>query len=648
MSCSNFASEVPFTARLQGRTAKEKRFSFTGGIDFLSSGHTSATCHRSKPSTDTAKTLVAISPSYNKIRKQASTRSTKTAPRPHTGIPREKEAFNVSNPSPRDARTVSYSSTLPPAKPTTVPVFRYFKRAIMDRCTPKDKAEGGSYATFFRKVFSRSKAEPSEGKKGVAKLIIPEKPVLNGVGSDLRDLRFFLGNESLKICRQLCRIQDDDEKHIHVLSYRVGSLPFSVRQFDPEEAPHNLLLPSTIVENTADDEEQEMMKVFMQNFIAMLPAGCDKISRKANPSGLVFRLLPSPIIPSAARYLGAAFWLWLCAIDDQIEKLGQKDFEEAIEEIKRVFNSESPSDPESRVVQTSFALRDLVERTELHQPTFNDVDGSNWRRSFLDAIVEILYAFEGERPLLDQFEKGDEKVKLADWMVLRLVTISARPFMVLARASLGLQPTLSPAGNTIKSVLTGVSTRRGRSDSAQTFTPDIEWEEDVSRLEVLAQCAMGLENDILGWEKDHAEENILNSVEILFQVYQHRQSAMREMVLMHNYVVNQMCLLAETVLHKYPETAPNSAVSPTHTLFRVDAFRVPNSLPPLIQASGLASPTSPETSNVKLLQRVKSKVHRGDFDRDEAVSGQVQYVMILLGFVQGMAVWTSKAKRYAV
>ncbi|KAF3909858.1 hypothetical protein ABW21_db0205535 [Orbilia brochopaga] len=602
MSSSNFASERPRTARLQGRNAKEKRFSFSN-IEFLSTGYASSTCHRSKPSTDTTKTFVAGAPSHNKLRKQASTKSTKPT-RPLTGIPREKEPFNVSKPSPCDTRTINFSYPSPQAKPATVPVFRYLKRAIMDHCTSKDKAEGG-YATFFRKVFSRSKVETSEGKKGITKLTIPGKPVLNGVGSDLRDLRFFLGNESLKICRQLCRIQDDDEKHIHVLSYRVGSLPFSVRQFDTEEAPHNLLLPSTIIENTADEEEQEMMKVFMQNFIAMLPAGCDKISRKANPSSLVFRLLPSPVIPATARYLGAAFWLWLCAIDDQIEKLNKEDFEEAIEEIKRVFNSELPSDPESRVVQTSFALRDLVDRTELHQSSSSGATGASWRRSFLDAIMEILYAFEGERPLLDQFAKGDGKVKLADWMVLRLVTIS-----------------------------------------------DLEWEEDVSRLEVLAQCAMGLENDILGWEKDHAEENILNSVEILFQGYQHRQSAMREMVLMHNYVVNQMCLLAETVLCKHPNNAPTPPHSPAHTLFRVDAFRVPSSPPPLIQEhlapTGFPSPVSPEGSNSKLLQRVKSKVHRGDSGKEDVVPSQVQYVMILLGFVQGMAVWTSKAKRYAV
>ncbi|EWC44164.1 hypothetical protein DRE_06989 [Drechslerella stenobrocha 248] len=648
MACSNFASERPAVG-LRGRAANEKRFSLSGGIEFLSLGHPSSTSnHQSKPSTDTSRTLVPVNSGTNKLRRRHSTKNPYS--RINTKAPTERVSFNVSKSPVCDPQTKDLSSpSLKKTNPLTS--FRLLKVSIMDSMS-KDKAEK-TRGSFLRKIFTGGKAhEGPGGLNAVTKSDGPKSPVAKGTGSDLRDIRFYLGNDSLKICRQLCRIQDEDEKNIHILSHRVGSLPFSVRQFDTEDAPHNLLVPATVIENRADEDEQEMMKVFMENFISMLPSGCDKISRKANPAGLVFRLLPSPLIPAAARYLGAAFWLWLCAIDDQIEQLGQKDFEEAIEEIKKVFNSEVPSDTESRVVQTSYALRDLVESTELEPALAADTVTLGWRRCFLDAIMEILYAFEGERPLLDQFQRGEEKVKLADWMMLRLVTISARPFMVLARASLGQRPALSPVGNTVKSaVATGASTRRGRSDSAQTFTPDLEWEDDVSRLEVLAQCAMGLENDILGWEKDHAEENILNSVEILFQVSQHRQSAMREMVLMHNYIVNQMCLLAETVLAKhpgYPQTPPQS---PARTLFRVDTSRGPSSPPPVIKALAFPtppSPTTPKFADGKMTWRAKSKAQRVDSGPEGALPGQVQYIMVLMGFIQGMAVWTSKAKRYAV
>ncbi|KAK6337377.1 hypothetical protein TWF730_002779 [Orbilia blumenaviensis] len=562
-------------------------------------------------------------------------------PKINTTTLREKASFSVS-PS-------AYNNNIPklsPIPPSSS--FHYHRTPVMEPAAVKPKKSRG-YGAFIRKLFLCNKEETLEIHDPVTKAEILQQRVAPGTGSELRDLRFYLGNESLRICRRLCRIQDDDEKHIHVLSPRVGSLNFNVRQFDSDDAPHTLLLPATVFENESDELEQGMMNVFMENFISMLPSGTDKISRKANPSGLVFRLLPSPIIQPAARYLGAAFWLWLCAIDDQIEELDQRDFEEAIEEIKRVFVSQDPLDPQSRVAKTSFALRDLVQQTMLTSADAMEFgDQGVWRRSFLDAIMEILYAFEGERPLLSQFKKSEEHVKLADWMVLRIVTISARPFMVLARASLGLQPGLSQAGNTAKGTDSNLPTRRGRSDSAQTFTPDLEWEEEISRLEVLAQCAMGLENDILGWEKDHTEENILNSVEILFQIYQHRQSAMREMVLIHNYTVNQLCIQADGLLSKYSTDSFSPPVSPARTLFNMKTSRSPFPLPPSGQFQNFTgSPCDLEHTNT-FLGRIKSETGKSNYENELLLTTQGQYILILLGFVKGMAIWTSKAKRYAV
>ncbi|KAK6530919.1 hypothetical protein TWF281_007751 [Arthrobotrys megalospora] len=620
-------------ARPQSQRSREKRFSFTGGLDFLAAGRP-ASGHRSKPSTDTSNTLVGGPYCPNKLRKQLSVEKKqgnprRIRPRINTTALREKMS-GVSH-------SLTCNSNIPKLSSSpSSSSFLYHKMSVMEPVAAKAK-KPRSYGAFIRKLFFYAKEDALGSQDTVTKLEVKPQNVTPGTGSELRDLRFYLGNESLRICRRLCRIQDDDEKNLHVLSPRVGSLNFNVRQFDSEDAPHTLLLPATVFENEADESELGMMNVFMDNFVAMLPFGTDKISRKANPSGLVFRLLPSPIIQSSARYLGAAFWLWLCAIDDQIEELDQKDFEEAIEEIKRVFLSQDPLDPQSRVAKTSFALRDLVQQTDLKPANATDAENQDtWRRSFLDAIMEILYAFEGERPLLNQFKKGEEHVKLTDWMVLRVVTISARPFMVLARASLGLQPCLSQAGNTAKATSqTDIPIRRGRSDSAQTFTPDLEWEEEISRLEVLAQHAMGLENDILGWEKDHAEQNILNSVEILFQVYQHRQSAMREMVLIHNYTVNQLCLQADSLLSKYSADNSTPPVSPARTLFNV---KFP---------SPIGSPTDMEHTST-FMGRIRNKVTKPDHGKELLLPAQAQYIMVLLGFVQGMAIWTSKAKRYAV
>ncbi|KAK6500191.1 hypothetical protein TWF481_010541 [Arthrobotrys musiformis] len=636
--------EIPQRPQSQGY--KEQRTSFTDGLEFLKARRP-ASGHRKKKSTDSLNPAAGRPNSSKKLRKFPSMGTQqgsqpKVCPRINTSIPREKTSVSVS-PS-----LVCSTGTQPLATPSPGPFLYSCKVPIMEQVSPKPKRSRG-YGALIRKLLLCTKKGSSETKGTVTKAEVQPQKVTPGTGSELRDLRFYLGNESLRICRRLCRVQDEDEKNLHILSPRIGSLNFNVRQFDPDEASHTLLLPATVFDNEADEPEQGMMNVFMENFISMLPFGTDKISRKANPSGLVFRLLPSPIIEPGARYLGAAFWLWLCAIDDQIEELSQKDFEEAIEEIKRVFTSQDPLDHQSRVTKTSFALRNLVQQTELKPVNNMEIeDQDGWRRCFLDAIMEILYAFEGERPLLNQFKKSDEHVKLTDWMVLRIVTISARPFMVLARASLGLQPSLSQAGNTARGTGLDIPTRRGRSDSARTVTPDLEWEEEISRLEVLAQYAMGLQNDILGWEKDHAEENILNSVEILYQIYQHRQSAMREMVLIHNYVVNQLCLQADTLLSKYSADSLTPPVSPARTLFNV---RTPLFPPPISPtgtfSSPIGSPTNFEQTHT-FLGRIKSKVARPGQGEDLPLTAQAQYILVLLGFVKGMAIWTSKAKRYAV
>jgi len=65
----------------------------------------------------------------------------------------------------------------------------------------------------------------------------------------------------------------------------------------------------------------------LQEFINMLPQGCRKISKKADPSGLVARLLPINVVSKEARFVGSAFWLWLCAIDDITEDLIGEPFE---------------------------------------------------------------------------------------------------------------------------------------------------------------------------------------------------------------------------------------------------------------------------------------------------------------------------------
>lgn len=63
---------------------------------------------------------------------------------------------------------------------------------------------------------------------------------------------------------------------------------------------------------------------------------------------------------------------------------------------------------------------------------------------------------------------------------------TARPFMILAKASLGLEPVLSPFGNPLSEDYIPVSPDHRGGDN------------NVAKVECLLQLIMGLQNDILG------------------------------------------------------------------------------------------------------------------------------------------------------
>ena len=78
---------------------------------------------------------------------------------------------------------------------------------------------------------------------------------------------------------------------------------------------------------------------------------------------------------------------------------------------------------------------------------------------------------------------------MREWMAQRIITISTRPFVVLFRASCSLPTDLS--------------------------RPFLSTSSTLSQLQLLLQALLGLQNDILGWEKDHRQSNPLNAVEVL-------------------------------------------------------------------------------------------------------------------------------------
>ena len=130
----------------------------------------------------------------------------------------------------------------------------------------------------------------------------------------------------------------------------------------------------------------------------------------------------------------------------------------------------------------------------------------SWDDHFQQEVRKIFGALQAEKA----FHR--RRFTLCEWFRVRVVTISARPFMILARASLGLPCHLSvgPGGG------------------------------EAFDIQALVQVILGLQNDILGWEKDHQTNNLLNSIQVLVRDGIAPDAAFIHAVDSHNLLVRDL------------------------------------------------------------------------------------------------------------
>ncbi|CUS14158.1 unnamed protein product [Tuber aestivum] len=303
----------------------------------------------------------------------------------------------------------------------------------------------------------------------------------------------------------------------------------------------------------AGDAEEQGHGGSFERFVSMLPESCRDISEKASPLGLVPKLLPYGEISANARYIGSCFWMWLCIIDDLTETLTGEAWGKAESDLLRIFSEcpqGSPSSPSSTatsttikppasdIVQVSTALRTVIDETALQESPTNSSSSSSsshhtkddhfWRPMFLEAVREVIMGFRAERPLLAN-NGASSKIDLAEWMRVRIITISVRPFMIIARASLGLDPTLSPLGNPLA---------ENYQDLLRTSKESNR--NNLAKVECLLQLIMGLQNDIIGWEKDHKTKTPLNTIQILIKGGKRPTKALAQVIAIHNELVEHL------------------------------------------------------------------------------------------------------------
>lgn len=182
-----------------------------------------------------------------------------------------------------------------------------------------------------------------------------------------------------------------------------------------------------------------------------------------------------------------------------------------------------------------------------------------------------------------------------------------RPFLILARADLGLSPTVSRFGDPLHA---GYAHLVARANAARI--------DPLTKVECHLQLVMGLQNDILGWEKDSLAENPLNAIQILIQHGVAAPAAMADVTRMHNRLVESCIAHAEAAwAHPRSIPAPPDAGDPPAGYSRPSIFGV--------------------SYGATLAQR------RGA-ERAENVR---RYLELILGFANGMAMWMAVSKRYS-
>ncbi|TGZ81634.1 hypothetical protein EX30DRAFT_251685 [Ascodesmis nigricans] len=326
-------------------------------------------------------------------------------------------------------------------------------------------------------------------------------------------------------------------------------------------------------------------------FIKLLPASCQTVSEKASPLGLVPKLLPPNIISQQARYVGSSFWTWLCIVDDLTETLVGDEWTWTEEDLLRVFDDNYEDESvynayNSDCVKVSLALRGVIENTVV-----GSKDQRVWRDSFNAAIREVMIGFREERPLIDS-----DNITMQQWMRLRVITISTRPFFILARADIGLPATVSSFGNPLASKYNDLIAD-GTEGKLTT----------IRKIECLLQTILGLQNDILGWEKDAATNNPLSAIQVLIKQGVHQAIAVNDVIGVHNSLVFECVTKAQEMWNE-----------PTNCQHVDGVIVKSNRFFEFFRASSLKK----EEDEVRL------------------------YLQVILGFAHGMAHWMAVSKRY--
>ncbi|KAK4957160.1 hypothetical protein LTR10_005118 [Elasticomyces elasticus] len=263
---------------------------------------------------------------------------------------------------------------------------------------------------------------------------------------------------------------------------------------------------------------------FVADFTTRLPPCTRGVSKAADPWVFVDLSLPPERCTPVVRVLGACFWIWLCIIDDLMEGGDESgDLDACLRVLANSPFAIGPARQEAMTpaLEVMDAFRNVVRSVRAGDLMLSILDDDEcveegWKLHPWAEVHTCCQALKAEQSFRGR------KISMLEWMAQRIITISTRPFMVLFRAQLGLPTDLS------MSLASG--------------------SEKLGQLQLLLQAVLGLQNDVLGWEKDHQEQNLLNAIEVLMSGGEHKSRAFHRVINAHNDLMRVYLSLAAEYL----------------------------------------------------------------------------------------------------
>jgi hypothetical protein len=188
--------------------------------------------------------------------------------------------------------------------------------------------------------------------------------------------------------------------------------------------------------------------------------------------------------------------------------------------------------PKSACLKVMAALKEAVCKVQIETKPYTDsvAISANWRTYFWEELLDVAKALLREQPFIQ-----GKALTMPDWLALRLLTICARPFFVLYRAGLNLPVHLDDSLCSVDNIDT------------------------VGAMQCMMQAILGLQNDIIGWEKDHSKGNRLNAIEVLISQGWTSETAYNSVLKSHNKLLRTFVGLRKEAIQRLKQNPGDSS-----------------------------------------------------------------------------------------